>query len=297
MNKWILSILLLMCTAFALQGHDDDTAYHYISKNVVNMHSQPDRLSEVVSQAIYGTPLNLIEHTEFWVKIQSCDDDYQGWIPKTQLLTRNSPFPNSKHVAQINGMWSHLYWVDDTALHPPAMTLPFETKVEIISEPQDFHNRWIQIRLLDGETLWALRGDIVIDPKPLSMKEMIQLSKRFLGIPFTWAGKSGFGFDCSAFVQTLYKQAGIYIPRDTKDQVNASFAIPINKEDLQPGDLIFFGSKPPKVTHVGMYLGNGEFIHSPATNKGSCCAVQISQLSHAEWYPPYQYITARRYNQ
>ena len=105
--------------------------------------------------------------------------------------------------------------------------------------------------------------------------DIVSYSDMFLGMNYLWGGKtpvildstgkyiSG-GFDCSGFVQYTYKHFGIDLPRTTMDQINKGISININ--DLKNGDLIFFRTNnalPDQVSHVGIYIGNHKFIHSP----------------------------------
>ncbi len=112
------------------------------------------------------------------------------------------------------------------------------------------------------------------------------MAHKFLGITYTWGGVSSFGFDCSGFTQMLERQRGIEMPRDADLQAAWSGVIPVEREDLQPGDLLFFGASAAKITHTGMYLGNGEFIHDTTHDHPG---VQISRLDDSPgrncWWP------------
>lgn len=90
---------------------------------------------------------------------------------------------------------------------------------------------------------------------------IVNYAKNFLGIPYVWGGTSPSGFDCSGFVGYVYAHFGINLPRTTYEQVNVGTTV---NGTLQPGDLVFFGdiNKPH---HVGMYIGNGEYIQAPHT--------------------------------
>lgn len=85
---------------------------------------------------------------------------------------------------------------------------------------------------------------------------------KYLGVPYVWGGSTPDGFDCSGLVQYVFRSLGIEISRTTYTQVNEG--IPVSKDELQPGDLIFFGSGL-NVHHVGIYVGNGMMIHAPRT--------------------------------
>lgn len=112
---------------------------------------------------------------------------------------------------------------------------------------------------------------------------IVNTAKKYLGVPYVWGGETPSGFDCSGFVQYVYKQHGISISRTTYDQVKQG--VHVDKNNLQPGDLIFFNN----ANHVGMYVGDGQFIHAPSTGD----VIKISSLSSN--YYTQNYYEARRY--
>src|SRR5204862_7914116 len=124
--------------------------------------------------------------------------------------------------------------------HAPLLTVPFETKFEVIAEPADI--QWVQVRLPDDRSGWVQLGDLSFDSKPLSIPGMIALSKRFLGLPYTWGGPSSYGYDCSGFTQMLCRRRGISLPRDAQPQAEWTGVSAVERKDLRPGDLLYFGS-------------------------------------------------------
>ncbi|MCP5492677.1 MAG: C40 family peptidase [Chlamydiales bacterium] len=98
---------------------------------------------------------------------------------------------------------------------------------------------------------------------------MPQFSQKFLGLLYIWGGRSSFGYDCSGFVQMLYSQIGIKLQRDAKQQILDSRLQSIKIDELKLGDLIFFGKSDQRIMHVGMYIGNEQFIHATARENKS----------------------------
>lgn len=281
--KIIFTFLTLVISSFIF-GED----YYYINRPVINLHKVPNLIEEVVSQAIYGTKVSQMEKTNSWVKIQT-PDNYQGWVKESDLIQKENIYPNTETIGKVNNLFAHVYMVEDTAPHPPKMTLPFDVSLEIISPADKLEERWIQVKLLDGTEAYIQKGDLLFNPKALSKNEMLNLSKKFLGLPYTWGGTSSFGFDCSGFIQMLFKQMGLFIPRDSKDQYAFSEALFVEKKELLPGDLLFFGPNGLRVTHVGLYLGNDQFIHSTVLDNP---ILQISHLTEPVWVE--KYVGARR---
>ena len=103
---------------------------------------------------------------------------------------------------------------------------------------------------------------------------------RFLGLPYTWGGTSSFGYDCSGFTQMLCRRLGARIPRDADVQAAWPGVVPVKREDLAPGDLLFFGSAADHITHTGMYIGDGKFINATTWVHP---VVQICDLGDPHW--------------
>jgi cell wall-associated NlpC family hydrolase len=101
-----------------------------------------------------------------------------------------------------------------------------------------------------------------------------------MGVTYTWGGTSSFGYDCSGFMQMLMRERGVIMPRDADIQAAWSGLAPVKREELKPGDLLYFGSSPAKISHTGMYIGNGEFIHDTTHDHPM---VQISRLDDQPW--------------
>ena len=115
---------------------------------------------------------------------------------------------------------------------------------------------------------------------------ILSTAMEYMGVPYVFGGSSPRAFDCSGYVQYVFAKAGISIPRtaDTQYEVGT----PVSTADLLPGDLVFFETYAPGASHVGIYVGDGNFIHA-SSGRGS---VTISSLSQA--YYSSHYIGARR---
>jgi cell wall-associated NlpC family hydrolase len=113
--------------------------------------------------------------------------------------------------------------------------------------------------------------------------QVIGIAMQYLGIPYVWGGISpSQGFDCSGLTSYVYAQIGVYLPHHAASQYN--YGVPVAREDLQPGDLVFFNG----LGHMGMYIGGGQFIHAPHTGD----VVKISSL-YDGWYSS-TWVGARR---
>jgi len=111
---------------------------------------------------------------------------------------------------------------------------------------------------------------------------VVGVAMQYLGTPYVWGGSSPGGFDCSGFVMYVYGQVGVSLPHYAAAQYSAG--VPVSRDQLQPGDLVFFDG----LGHVGIYIGGGQFVHAPHTGD----VVKISSL-YDSWYAA-TYVGARR---
>jgi len=255
---------------------------------VASLYSQPTREADVVSQAIFGTNLMILEENDAWARVRT-PDEYSGWVSLASLRRAAQPYAASGRVAEVRSLFANLHREPDVTKHEPLLIVPFETRLEVVAEPDTDERRWIEVRLPDDRRVWVQRGDLGFDRTPLDIKQTIKLARRFLGLPYLWGGTSSFGFDCSGFVQMLYRQRGIRIPRDAGPQSRWDGFQPVPRNKLKPGDLIFFGNSLDKVTHTGMYIGRGQFIHATTH---LVPVVQISRLKEPHWAE--LFVAARR---
>ena len=227
-----------------------------VRQPVANMYSKPTEDADVVSQAIYSTNVSILEEKDGWANIRT-PDDYTGWTPLASLRTAD-PYAASGRVAQVTSLQAHIYREQSVTRHAPILTVPFETRLEV-AEATD---RWLQVRLVDGRTGFVQTGDVTLNATRIGTAEMLALSKKFLGLPYTWGGASSFGYDCSGFTQMLERQRGVNMPRDAQPQAEWSGVVPVSRKDVEAGDLLYFGSSEKHITHTGMYLGDGKFINA-----------------------------------
>jgi cell wall-associated NlpC family hydrolase len=262
-----------------------------VLKPVANMYSGASAQTDVVSQAIYGATVRLLEERAGWVRIET-PDRYTGWMPEEWLRPLGEgerAYASDGPVAQVESLFSNLYREPDVTRRRPLLTLPFEARLEVRAEPEDNDRRWVEVRLADGGAAWVQRGDLSFDVAPLPVPSLIEFSRRFLGLPYLWGGTSTFGYDCSGFTQMLCRRRGIVIPRDAGPQARWEGMVPVERADLQPGDLLYFGSSLEKISHTGMYFGDGEFINATTYQRPT---VRVDRLDDPHWVK--LYVCARR---
>lgn len=281
----ITILFFLTVTSPALAGN----GLQVVVVPVANMYSHPTEKADVVSQAIYGNNVTLLVARGEWSRIQT-SDRYKGWVPSRylRLVQVGNGYGTSGSTVEVESIFANVYAEPDVTKHKPVVTIPFEVRLEIFSGQEGngkavakkIPDGWVQVWLPEKRIAWIQASDVVSDPKPLSIAESIELAKRFLGLPYLWGGRSSFGFDCSGFTQMLVRARGVNMPRDADQQAAWSGVIPVDRKDLQPGDLVFFGSSPKDITHTGMYVGDGEFIHDSTNGRP---VVQIGHLDDQPW--------------
>ena len=243
-----------------------------------NMYSKATTDADVVSQAIYATNVTILDQDGAWLKVRT-PDEYDGWMPQTAVL-RTQPYAKGTHIAQVEALFANLYRETNITKHQPVITIPFESRLEIIGDPQE-GGRWLQVRLPDDRSAWIQTGDVTTTPhNNVGVAELIDWSKRFIGLPYLWGGTSTYGYDCSGFMQMLCRRRGYFLPRDAGPQAKWEGAKPVEKTELVPGDLLYFGSSPQHITHTGMYIGSGQFINATAHEHPT---VQIDNLNEEHW--------------
>ena len=124
----------------------------------------------------------------------------------------------------------------------------------------------------DGKLLDSVRD---------SASELVLSAMNFLGVRYTRGGNSlENGFDCSGFTRYIFeKSLGLVLPRRADEQARLSSLLPIKAQDLKPGDLVFFNTMRATFSHVGIYVGEGKFIHAPRTG----AAIRVEDMRDSYW--------------
>lgn len=118
--------------------------------------------------------------------------------------------------------------------------------------------------------------------------ELVKTAKSYIGTPYRWGGTTSRGFDCSGLTMVTYRVNGLNLPRVSRSQYNSGKYV--SKSSLKPGDLVFFATGGGRrVSHVGIYIGNGQFVHAPSRGK----TVRIDYLKNS--YYTRTYVGGRSY--
>lgn len=248
---------------------------------VAEMYKQPNLDAGPISQAIYGASVDVVKRVNNWTLIGT-HDDYTGWVANRNLVFR--AWPKTAHTIKATNLFVAIYQENDMNLHPPIM-VPYGTTLPLIKVLDE---KWVKVMLPSGQAGFMRHNDVAVDPKPMTMRQMLRFSRSLVGLTYVWSGVSTYGFDCSGFVQFLYKQIGVILPRDAGLMAKWPGFIKVSRQNLRPGDVMLMGYNN-QISHAGVYLGNGYFVNSTSYLSST---VKISKLSNAHWTNIF--ITARR---
>jgi len=241
-----------------------------VTISVANIRSEPKHSAELATQALMGTPLNVLKEDDGWFLVQT-PDGYLSWVDRAgiHLMTEAELehwFREPKVV--ITALTGYVWKSTDKSemvsdlVAGDIMTIAEESKDQLKVNLPDGRQGWISSSDAQDWESW-------IASRNTTPEALITTAKQMMGTPYLWGGTSIKGVDCSGFTKTIFYLNGQIIPRDASQQINEGDLVDTDKnwDKLQVGDLLFFGvketpEKKERVVHVGMWIGNGEFIHS-----------------------------------
>ncbi|MEI7024317.1 C40 family peptidase [Paenibacillus sp. y28] len=258
-------------------------------------------VGKLETQVLYGQQVKLLEVNGEWVKVaalgqttKKSKDGYPGWLRKSQLAPDWTQTARDQSLQQVT-VAARQTTLRDAPDGVPFRSVSFNTSLPYAAE----QDGWLQVMTPGDGLKWLPKADAVVHEtgtaaygQQATGAALVRTAGRFVGLPYLWSGMSGFGFDCSGFTYSVHRFHGIAIPRDAAEQ--ALSGQPVSRDQLQPGDLLFFayqsGSRKGVIHHVAMYYGDGQMIHSPKTER----AVEIIPLHTPEY--AIEYAGARRYS-
>lgn len=248
----------------------DGKTYGIVNLSVASLRIQPDYSSEMMTQALLGMPVRLLER-DGWYRVQT-PDDYIAWTHRVSVLPVTREELTAWNQAEKVVVTSHYAFVysqpDRRSQTVSDIVAGNRLKLEgtkggfyHVSYP-DGRQGYVEKSVALPEREW--RKDLKQDAASI-----IRTAYTLMGVPYLWAGTSSKGVDCSGFVRTVLYLHDIIIPRDASQQAYVGQHIDIAPDfsNLEPGDLIFFGRKATaerkeRVVHVALYVGGKRFIHS-----------------------------------
>lgn len=242
-----------------------------ITLSVVNLRPVPGHGAELITQALLGTPVKILKKENNWYLIQT-PDSYLGWTTESgiSLFTEDEirQFNKSERIIYA-GMTGSCYQLPDEKSQPVS-----DLVLGNILEIDEINAGFYKVKFPDGRTGYVNKYQCLPLAKwkesfTYSPEKILETAMPFLGLPYLWGGISSKTLDCSGFTKTVFFMNGIILQRDASQQVLYGDLVNTSGgyENLEPADLLFFGthetdSTKERVTHVGIYIGNGEIIHS-----------------------------------
>ena len=239
-----------------------------VNLSVCNMRLTPSHDAEMVSQALMGTPLKILKEDDGWYLVQT-PDMYLEWVDREAVEALSvidfMKWRSSPRIIFL-GKAGDVY----TGCGEDKVVSDIVAGCIVVFKGS--MNGYYEILLPDGRNGFINKKDCAFFTDWASKarpdaNNLILTAEKFTGTPYLWGGTSPKGMDCSGFVKTVYYLNGIILARDVSLQFNHGLKIkaPGTTDSLRVGDLLFFGwnsNDKPRATHVGMYIGDTEFIHA-----------------------------------
>jgi len=259
----------------------------YVTTNLLDLWNQPQFNSERLSQLFFGEVVSLGKADNGYARVTQ-PDGYTGWadIRFLRPVKKSEADRYSKSMKHVVTTEKACLIRNGGLLSPAPHFLFYGTPVCVRSVRQGIavcdlpDGSARRLRTRDLKPMVPIRGS-----HPTGT-QVVREAKRFLGVPYLWGGISPAGFDCSGLVRTVLGRFGIYVPRDTKDQI--TIGVEVKRDAVRTGDLLFFKR------HVGFAIGRDLIIHSSVGGSG----VRVNSLKPgADDYRPdldRDFATARR---
>lgn len=294
-----LYLTLFLALGLSAAAQERRMAVTALSENM--MRAKPDYESALETQSLMGTVVEIIGEEGYWRQVVT-PEPYTAWCTDLGLVEMTPEQINGYKAAPkyiCTAFHSAVYAepsykaqrIADLSMGNLLRIVYADGKAKRKDNKPSLTGKWAEVRLPDGRTGWTPKADIreyatwAAEPKP-SEKDIIETAKQFLGTPYLWGGASSKGLDCSGLVRLSWFMNGYLLPRNASQQVHLGREVIVEADHtigkdsellhdemvkrtgkLRPGDLVFFGNAATKrkketITHVGIYIGNGEIIHA-----------------------------------
>jgi gamma-D-glutamyl-L-lysine dipeptidyl-peptidase len=231
-----------------------------VTHNVASLFAEPSSKAEVVTQALYGAELTVLNEESEMLHVRMADG-YTGWI-RTCHCGNIDPgiVRQAGDSARVLAPFADLF-------EAPEQGAEMITRLSIGSTLRIMQRENGMVRIPEG---WMSEAVLILNPPACGevRPSLLRTARSLLGTPYLWGGTSAFGIDCSGFVQLLFGLYGLPLPRDAYQQAACEAGCLADAQNVPgaPGDIVYFyGKEDPRgrgVTHVGIVLDDNSFIHA-----------------------------------
>ncbi len=263
-------ILLAMMATVLGAGISVSQEYGQVKVSVAHMRGEARESAEMISQALMGTPITILQKNGSWYEIQAADG-YIGWMDAGSIAEKSAEDLAAWRKAPRLVM-THPYEIQAFACCCSTDPLKLITDLvtgDIVEGSLDVvKNDRVEVTLPDGRKAWAdakyFTPIEVWADQPFDSDLILSTAFANMGAPYLWGGLSCKSTDCSGLSRQAYWANGRLIERDARDQAKTGTQLdPKDFASFQPGDLLFFGNKETgRITHVAIYTGDNHIIHS-----------------------------------
>ncbi len=269
-RTFLLLAALVLSVPAAFSQSWDGPQWAVVNSSSCFLRLRPDYESGNESQALMGTVLRVKGAERYWRQVDA--PDYRDvWTTEHNIALMDEAGKDAWIAAPkyiCTAEYTHLF-AEPSAVADRVCDF---TLGDLVRQGAESRRGWVQVYLPSGRACWARAYDVQdldewMRSRVATRENLIATARRFLGTPYMWGGASVKHFDCSGFTQFVYRQCGIVLPRNAREQIHTGEEIPYDFDLMQPGDLLFYGTpatarKPMVVAHVAMYYGDRKIIHS-----------------------------------
>ena len=270
MKRILLIVLLGLGALSAAAQAWNGPQWAVVNSSSCFLRLKPDYESGNETQCLMGTVLRVKGEDRYW-RLVDAPDYKDVWTTQLNVAFMDEAGKDAWIAAPkyiCSAEYTHLFEAPNTT----AQRVCDFTMGDLVRKGTERVRGWVQVYLPSGRACWARDYDVTdfdewVRTREATREQLLATARRLLGTPYMWGGASIKHFDCSGFTQFVYRQAGIVLPRNAREQIHTGEEIPYDFDRMLPGDLIFYGTpatarKPMVVAHVAMYLGDKKIIHS-----------------------------------
>lgn len=298
--------MICSCAAPAFAaGGTLKTGVAYVNASALRLRSRPSTSAQTLAYGYRDEAVVVLGKVGAWYQVNyNLQDGYMhsdylkflakenielgyGRVNGTAVNVRSGPstsnavvgranLGDSAYIIGINNQWLRVIHGDSLGYirsdYVDLTEIPYENQAS--DKEPIFYTRGISTGVAPSAEALQSKVDNI------ARQRIVNTAKQYIGAPYVWGGTSPKGFDCSGFVQFVFAKHDVSLPRTSSQQWGVGSWV--SRENLRPGDLVFFNTNGQGVSHVGIYIGNGQFIHSSSSR-----GIMISELSNRYWAPRY----------